>query len=608
VQSKILDSVSVILSTQERKQAIILMLMALGGAVAEAVGIGAVLPFIALLSNPDAISRYPILSELNASFGASSTNYFMMACALALLLVFYLKNAYLGSMYFMQSKYVSNLEANLARRLLASYLNAPYTDRHARHSSDRVRLITNETGRVTIGFIMPLLVMVTEGLVVLGMAILLFWFKPTVTLVAITLLAVAGLLLQRVLKRHLEYFRDARIQSNTEMHKWISQIFGALKDIKAIGRERHFLGRFGESSEVYARTTAAFLTFNLMPRLAIESIAVTALLLAVVFGLSIGMPTPEMVSMLTLFGLAAIRIMPSAARIMGALNSIRFFVPSVHDIAADLRAVEALSVLPVQVQEGGITATLQVLSLHDVSYRYPGAERNSLSNINLAVKRGDVLGVVGRSGSGKTTLADLLLGLIEPDSGEIRLDGAPVLRLAARMRSLVGLVPQQFYLLDDSVRRNVAFGREDYEIDDDKVWMALERAQIAERVRRLPEQLDAVIREQGGILSGGERQRLSIARALYDSPAILVLDEATSALDAETEGEFVSVLNQLATHTAIVLITHRPGSMAACDRIIVMAEGSIVEEGTYAELVERSSELRKLATEQSPDATPAGPT
>lgn len=604
---KIVDDFAVIMTPPERRQAIVLMFMALGGAVAEALGIAAVLPLIALLSDPEAVSHYPLLTVFDNWLGGPGVDRLVMVCALGLLLLFYIKNLYLAFMYYRQSKFVCDLEANLARRLLTAYLHAPYTARHVRHSSDRVRLITNETGRVTIGFMMPSLVIVTEGLVVMGMAALLLWFQPTVTASAILVIGVAGVLLQRVFKKHLEYSRDKRIQSNTAMHKWISQIFGALKDIKAIGRERYFLGRFGASSEVYARTTAAFLTFNLMPRLGIEAIAVTALLLAVVLGLSSDISAPELVSMLTLFGLAAVRIMPSGARILGAQNSMRFYLPSVHDIAADLRTVEAeASVSPVaQASENGIV--LQTVSLHDVSYRYPGTERNSLLNINLVVKRGDVLGVVGRSGSGKTTLADLLLGLIEPDSGEIRLDGAPVLRLAARMRSLVGLVPQQFYLLDDSVRRNVAFGREDHEIDDDKVWMALERAQIAERVRRLPEQLDAVIREQGGILSGGERQRLSIARALYDSPAILVLDEATSALDAETEGEFVSVLNQLATHTAIVLITHRPGSMAACDRIIVMAEGSIVEEGTYAELVERSSELRKLATEQSPDATPAGP-
>lgn len=573
-----------ILTVAERRQMIWLMLMALGGALAEAIGIGAVLPFISLLSKPELLNEHASLQWAHRVSGSLPPADFVVLCALLLLLLFYLKNIYLGILYSRQARFVCNVESGLATRLLSAYLHLPYVTRLAGNSSERLRLITVEVARVASAYLMQLLALVTEGLVILGIVTILLVLQPEASIVAILMIAIVGFLLQRWFKRRLEWLRERRIKVHSSMYKWASQAFGALKDIKAQGHEEFFIRRFGENSKIYAHATSIFMTLNLTPRLVVELFAVTALLLAVVIGASTGKPMIDLVPVLTLFMLAAIRIMPSATRIMASLNNLRFYVVSVRDVARDLSAVQDVSA-EVRLRHAQTQwEPLQELSLGNVFYRYPGADRDSLQGISLRIARGELLGIVGRSGAGKTTLTDLLLGLLEPDAGDVRVNGESVRPVSQRLRGQTALVSQQFYLLDDTVRRNVAFGREDEKIDDARVWDALSRAHLADLVRSLPKQLDALVGEQGGMLSGGERQRLSIARALYENPRVLVLDEATSALDASTEAEIISTLRDLVSSMAIVMITHRTQSMVACDRLVILRNGKVAAEGHYSEL------------------------
>jgi len=585
-----------LLEHRSRRRAALLLTLALFGAVAEAVGIGAVLPFIGVLSNPGLVTDNAIASAVYTWSGAPTVEHFVLLCGLALLAVFYIKNAYLALLYYLQARFVSDHESRLACRLFSAYLHGSYAVRLNRNSSDRIRLITAEVGRIANGFLMPVLVVTTEGMVILGIAALLLWAQPMVALFAMVLVGGVGLLLQRAFKRKLALYRDERIKSNKAMYKWASEGLGALKETKVCGCEDYFVRRFGENSRSYAGATRVFTVLNLMPRLAVETLAVTALLMAVIIGLATDQPMGEMVPLLTLFGLAAVRLMPSATRIMGAVNNLRFYAPSVREVAADLRDLDACRPAPSSLVSSAAAGYREFMELmiRNLSFRYPGSERDSLKKVNVRIVRGEFLGLIGRSGSGKTTLADILLGLLEPQSGETLMDGVPIPPLTGRARGLVGLVPQHFFLLDDTIRRNVAFGRDDAEIDDARVWRALELARLADKVRTLPRRLGEVVREQGAILSGGERQRLAIARALYDDPAILVLDEATSALDSATEAELVELLRGLAATKAIILITHRHLSMAVCDRIILLQEGRVAAEGTYAELTVRNPELFEL--------------
>lgn len=592
--SGLLHELAGILTPEERWRAAFIGVFVLVGAFAETIGVGAVFPLMALLMEPSLASSDPRLATLFSLTGAASVERFVLLGAIGLLAFYAAKNLFLAWLYRLQARFSTGTEARIGGDLLASFLTLPFSERLIENTAERLRVITVETGRATAGFLASLMQLITEGCVILSLILLLLAFNPLATSIAILIMAGTGLAFESRMRKRMVAHREERIRSSSSMYKSASQSLGAFKEIKVLGREAHFVRGFTESSRRYAGATAAFTWAGLMPRLLIETIAVTVLLSAVIFGLATNQPMRDIVPGLTLFGLALFRIMPSATRVLSALNSLRFNAPSVRIVAAGLRSggttpTLALSSAPNAAHDRRI----EQINLNNVAYRYPGGEDLVLRGITLSIRHGEMIGLVGRSGSGKTTLSDILLGLLHPQEGVITINGK-VEALNVRWRSLAGLVSQQFFLLDDTVRRNVAFGIADADIVDERVWLALREARLEARFRTLPEGLDSSVGENGAMLSGGERQRLAIARALYDDPEILVLDEATSALDSATESEVLETVRGLAGGKTIIMISHRPASLACCDRVIVMRKGTIAAEGKYADLLLTEPELGEI--------------
>ena len=581
-----------LLTQAERWKVAAIGALVLAGALAETVGVGAVFPLMALLMDPGLANGDPRLAALYQLSGAASVERFVLVGATALLAFYVAKNLFLAWLYRLQTRFSTDTEARIGADLLSSFLALPFSERLSENSAERLRIITVETGRATAGFLASLLQIATEGCVILCLVALLLAVNPLATGVAIVVVAAAGLLFESAMRRRMAAHRDERIRSSSAMYKSVSQSLGAFKEVKVLGRESHFVDGFLAASRRYAHATAAFSWSGLLPRLLVETIAVSALLGAVIFGLATAQPMRDIVPALTLFGLALFRVMPSATRVLAAMNSLRFNAPSVRIVAAGLRGAGAPPPLPAP---AGTPGGIRTIELDDVSYRYPGADIWALRGITLTIRHGELIGLVGRSGSGKTTLSDLLLGLLEPQEGAIRIDGVAAPVADGRLRGLAGLVSQQFFLLDDTVRRNVAFGIGDAAVDDERVWRALRSARLEKRIRELPGGLDSPVGEHGAMLSGGERQRLAIARALYDDPEILVFDEATSALDSATEAEVLETVRGLAGTKTILMISHRPASLAYCDRVVVMREGAVAASGRYDELRDREAELAERA-------------
>lgn len=598
ITTGLLRQLAGILTPDESRKIVVMGVLVLAGALAETVGVGAVFPLMALLMDPSLASADVRLAALFRLSGAGSVEHFVLLGAVVLLVFYATKNLFLAWLYRLQTHFSTAIEARIGADLLASFLALPFSERLAENSAERLRIITVETGRATAGFLASLMQLITEGCVILCLVLLLFAINPLATGIAILIVAGAGLAFESIIRRQMAAHREERIRSSSAMYKSVSQSLGAFKEIKVLGREAHFVRGFTESSRRYAGATAAFSWAGLLPRLLVETIAVSALLGAVIFGLATNQPMRSIVPALTLFGLALFRIMPSATRVLSAINSLRFNAPSVNIVAESLWDVAPAA--PLVAPADGRGTRVHHIDLDKVSYRYPGAERWALQGITLSIGHGELIGLVGRSGSGKTTLTDILLGLLEPQEGAITIDAEDSTAAGHCWRGLAALVSQQFFLLDDSVRRNVAFGIEDAEIDNDRVWHALRQARLEARIRVLPEGLDAQVGEHGAMLSGGERQRLAIARALYDDPEILVFDEATSALDSTTEAEVLETVRSLAGAKTILMISHRPASLACCDRVIVMRNGAIAATGSYTELRGRESELNEMpAAEQS---------
>lgn len=575
-----LSDLIAILNPRERRQALALAAAALLGAFAEAIGIGAVFPFLGLLNDPETVLRNPLVRALREWTGTGNLDRFVLVCALGLFALFLAKNAFLALLYAVQARFVYKVEARLGASLMAAYLHAPYVARLKRNSADYIRVVTREVGRVTSGFMMPLITTVTEGFVVAAMVVLLLVVHPLAALLAILVVLAVSAAMHTVFRKSMTRYQAVQAQANQEMFRRVSEGIGALREVQVLGRERYFLEGFAASSNAYAAAMRTFTTLNLMPRLIVETAVIAALLLSVAASIAGGASLQGIIPLLTLFGLAAVRVMPSAARILSALNSMRYFEPSVREIAADVKLVDrAGQRAQHRADSRRSRVPMTSLELDGVSFSYPDSALPSLKSFDLRIARGELVAVVGRSGAGKTTLGDLLLGLLAPEGGGIRINGRPVSASDVERRGMAGIVPQQFYLLDDTIRRNVAFGVADGEINDGRVWDALRAARLEPAVRRLPEGLQARVGEQGLALSGGERQRLSIARALYEDPDLLVLDEPTSALDTETELEILATLRSLVRSKAIVLITHRLAAVRECDRVLLLRDGRKAYDG-----------------------------
>ncbi|MGE3533167.1 MAG: ABC transporter ATP-binding protein [Steroidobacteraceae bacterium] len=577
-----------ILSPTESRKLVTISGLAVIAAAAEALSIGLVFPFMSLLTNPELVVSHPITSTLFNGTGEINAGKLATLGSIALIIVFTLKNLFLLALYAFQAHFVCNLESRIGVELLQSYLTAPFSERLAKNSSDRIRVITNEVGRVTVGVIQSFITVLSETLVVIAIASLLLIAQPLIAVVAILVIGVVGILMQTVFRKSLDSHRASRVETLKAMYRWATEGLGAIKEIKALEREAYVVDEFRKNSRAYARDTYVFNTLIILPRIALEATAISILAISVIISLEAGMSLPSIVPALTIFALAAVRLMPSASRLISSLSTISYYIPAVNTVATDLKSLdEPLKRPSGPVQKLRGEAPFKSLHLNGISYSYPESNTPILSNINLHIKRGEAIAVIGRSGSGKSTLGDILLGLLKPDTGSIVInDERTVFSLRGEWTGTVGLVPQEFFLIDDSIRRNVAFGLPDDKIDNMRVWKSLGLAQLEQRVRELPNQLENSVGERGGILSGGERQRLGIARALYTDPDILVLDEATSALDSATEIEVLRVLQSLKNEKTIIFITHRLESVAWCDRVIKIENGRIVLNGFSSGLKE----------------------
>ncbi|MEQ9570346.1 MAG: ABC transporter ATP-binding protein, partial [Longimicrobiales bacterium] len=417
--------------------------------------------------------------------------------------------------------------------------------------------------------------------------------EPLTSLAATVVFGGTIVLFTRLIRRRIQRLgRDERV-ARGEMIRAVTEGLSGIKTTKVLGRESHFLGRYGEASEHYAAAGVERQVVDALPRLILETVAVVGLLALAGALVGSGRTMASLVPTLTLLAMALVRMIPSFGRITAAQVGIAFGKAALDGVYGDLKDLEAVKPTSPEAHPSFHDA----IRLEQVTYTYPEAPGPSLVDVDMVVRRGQAVGLVGPTGSGKTTAVDVILGLLTPTEGQVTVDGADIAGRERGWQRHVGYIPQDIYLSDATIRENIAFGIADEAIDDDAVWRAVDAAQVREFVERLPEGLNTFVGERGVRLSGGQRQRIGIARALYHDPDVLVMDEATSALDTETERYVMEAIEHLKGSRTLIIIAHRLSTVEACDRLYMLRDGRVEASGTYQELHEGSEAFQRLAAQ-----------
>lgn len=571
-------------------QLILIFLAILFTSILETVGIGLVGPFMSLVTNPDAVNNSYWLQQFYQLLGLNSRNVFVAVLGLIIISIFYLKSAlrfYLQRYIF---RFGYNQQGKLRLKLLQAYLEAPYTFHLKRNTALLIQNIVNETQQFCNRILLASLNTAVHVLVLLTLLALLIIIDAFATAVVLGVLLIT-LGIYHFFKQKLALWGKDMSESQTNMIRIINHSLGGLKESRIIGSDGYFLGQMETEAYRYSEAVSSLFSFRILPRLVIEPFIITFLLGFTSFFLLSGRDIEHITSVLSVFAMAAIRIMPSVTGVATGLSAMRTGAFAFNQLYYDLKDLEALE--PEQKAIIGNTNKLEAtaikfekqLRVEGITYSYPESETTALKSISFPVNKGQSIALIGKSGAGKTTLVDVILGLLIPEGGDIKVDNQSIYKDLKSWQKLVGYIPQSIFLIDDTIERNIAFGVPDELIDHQKLFEAIAAAQLEELIAELPAGIETSVGEKGVRLSGGQRQRIGIARALYHCREILVLDEATSALDSDTENLITEAIRSLSGQKTIIVIAHRLSTVEYCDQVYLLDKGQIVRSGTYQEVV-----------------------
>ena len=551
------------------------------GSVLETVSLGLIVPAMGALTNPEYLEKFPRINEL---LGFPSPGQ-LVAISMGLLVVVYLaKSAFMIWSLWIQKGYSNTVSNRIGRHLFDVYLQQPYEFHTQRNSALLVRNSQNSASMLA-GIIDPALGILADTLVTIGLFGLVMLLEPVGTLVTIFSFGISAVTFRRFTNERIRRWGAAQNHHKGMMLKHLQQGFGGVKDLKVLGREGFFVDRYSDELDANASVWRRFTLAQVLPRIGLENLTVIGLALLVSTMVFAGYDSTHILPIIGLFGAAAFRLLPAVNRTISNLQTIKWNQEIAYELYDDLK-------LPIEQKQIGnqSRSTFESIDFSDVSFGYVGAAQKSLQDISLKISHGEAVGLVGPSGSGKSTLVDVLLGLLAPQSGEVRVNGLPIREKLDIWRTTVGYVPQTIFLIDDSLRRNIAFGLPNKEIDEKCVEQAIELAQLKDFVAGLPDGLETLVGERGVRLSGGQRQRIGIARALYNQPEVLVLDEATSSLDTETEQGVMQAVQALQGTKTVIIVAHRLSTVEYCDRLYRLESSRIVDEGTFEDVMNRSRE------------------
>ena len=573
-----------------------LFLLMMFGTLLEVAGIGMLPVFVSAVSDPSFVLDNEWLGPVAATLGIETSRDLLVFGGIALVSIFFVKTVYLIWFNYIKTKFVKNRFALISNKLFETYLSAPYTFHLNRNTAELIRNVTHETRYVATFIMLPFLTILMDSVMVIGIFLLLMVVEPVVTLVSFLIIGGGGGLVLKLIKGRLNYYGKSASKERKRMIQGVTEGIGGYKDVTVMNRQKRFLERFRGYVANMTRAEIFKSVSIYASRPVIELIAVAGMVFIAGFMLFHGREMGAIIPMLALFGAAVVRLIPSVSHIITKISNLRYYVHSLDSVHRDLYSMrEHSAAVRTENRKRDKLSFVREITLRNVCYRYPGATDEALKNVSLSIPKGSAVGFVGESGAGKSTIVDVILGLLDPQEGEVLADGTDIHRHKRAWQNNVGYIPQFIYLADDTIRNNIAFGLSDEEIEEKKVTAAVKAAQLDALITDLPTGLDAMIGENGERLSGGQRQRIGIARALYNDPAVLIMDEATSALDNATEKQVMQAIEALKGERTIIMIAHRLTTVENCDMLYLMRDGKIIERGKYSDLLKGDEEFNKMS-------------
>lgn len=586
-----------ILEPSERWRFIWVLLTVLMMALLEVVGVGAIFPFMNMIANPGFIQENKWLSAAYRALDFKDIHQFVLFAGFVLLGIFALKSAFSIFATWLQSRFVWGNFYRLSKRLVRTYLYRPYSYFFTVNVSELQKNVLNEVTNVTLGVFVPVMHLITHSMVAVFIFLLLFQTDPVLTLVVISVLGGPYAIVYFWARPTLARIGTERLGHNKMRFKIFAEAFGGIKEVKAFCKEEYFLDRFNVPLGRLRDNTITSQLISSSPKFAIEAIAFSGIVGIVLYTVGTHQDMAQVIPVISLYAMAGYRTLPALQQIMQSLAQLRVNQPTLTSITRSID--EGADYLRVPSRQQGADIILRrEIKLCNVRYKFPGKERPAIEGLNLTIPRNTVVGFVGSSGAGKSTAADIILGLLKPETGNLYVDDTMITpENVVSWQQHIGYVPQHAYLLDESVTRNIAFGVRDEDIDANAVEQAARAANIYDFItRELPEGFETILGDKGVRLSGGQRQRIAIARALFHNPDVVILDEATSALDSVTEAIVSQSIRELGGKKTLIIIAHRLTTVRDCHVIYVFDQGNIVSAGTYEELVRSCDKFRDLVS------------
>lgn len=579
----LLGKVRAIFDRKQKWQLVGLGIMIFIGGLLETLGVSAMIPVVQALLAPDElmgyIDRIPVVKNLCDALSITTVKQVTMALLYGMMAIYVIKNLYILLLTYMQNTFITKNRNRMISRVMAEFLNRPY-EKYLGADIPTVFRITDSDIPQTFSLILAMLQLASEVVVSCLIFMVLLLNDPGMTLFIIAVFGLLTLFIVKVFKPRLNRIGAKNQAIQSRIAKWRIQATYGLKDVKVLNREEFYVRNYYETGKVGAEVARNYAVLNNMPRLLIETVFIVSVLGFLVVYINGGGDITAMVTTISAFAIAAVRVLPSVNRINTYITEIAYTQPSLDFVYDNLQEGMKTDAMLAERRAYSQVEKLKLdhqIELDHISFHYPDSDKNIFEDAHMIVPKGKSVGIIGTSGAGKSTIVDILLGLLHAQTGMITCDGVDIFKNYESWLAQIGYIPQSIYLIDESIRDNIAFGIDADKIDEKRIWEVLEEAQLKEFVEELPEGLDTTIGDRGVRLSGGQRQRIGIARALYNDPEILVFDEATSALDNDTEAAVMEAVNSFHGRKTMIIIAHRLNTIEKCDMIYKVENMKLVE-------------------------------